>query len=47
MDEAHGRGWAALQADGSIKGRLSFHQGDKSGFVAARKKDPKRKRQTK
>jgi hypothetical protein len=37
MDEARGRGWAALQDDGTIKGKLSFHQGDKSGFVAVRK----------
>jgi hypothetical protein len=37
MDPASGRGWAALQDDGTIKGKLSFHHGDKSGFVAIRK----------
>jgi hypothetical protein len=40
MDPASGRGWAALQVDGTIKGKLSFHQGDKSGFVAIRKSTP-------
>jgi len=44
MDEARGRGWAALQDDGTIKGKLSFHQGDRSGFVAVRKGTPIRKR---
>jgi DNA-binding MarR family transcriptional regulator len=39
MDEASGRGWAVLQDDGTIKGKLSFHQGDKSWFVAVRKGD--------
>ncbi len=42
-DPASGRGWAALQEDGTIKGKLSFHHGDKSGFVAIRKAtSPKR-----
>jgi len=44
MDPARGRGWGALQEDGTIKGKLSFHQGDKSGFVAIRKTTaPKRR----
>jgi hypothetical protein len=37
MDPASGRGWAALQEDGTIRGQLSFHRGDRSGFVAVRK----------
>jgi hypothetical protein len=37
MDSASGRGWAVLQDEGGIKGRLSFHEGDKSGFLAVRK----------
>ena len=40
-DEASGRGWAVLQDDGTIKGKLSFHQGDRSGFLAVRKGVPK------
>jgi len=40
MDPASGRGWAALQDDGTIKGKLSFHRGEKSGFVAIRKATP-------
>ena len=42
MDSASGRGWAVLQDDGTIKGKLSFHEGDKSGFLAVRKGKPKR-----
>jgi len=34
MDEASGRGWAVLQEDGSLKGKLFFHSGDSSGFTA-------------
>jgi hypothetical protein len=41
MDPASGRGWAVLQDDGTIKGKLSFHQGDRSGFVAVRTGEPK------
>jgi hypothetical protein len=44
MDPASGRGWAMLQEDGTIKGKLSFHQGDKSGFVAIRKATPPQRR---
>lgn len=32
----HGRGWAILDADGLLRGRLHIHQGDDSGFVAER-----------
>jgi hypothetical protein len=41
MDSASGSGWAVLQDDGTIKGKVSFYQGDKSGFVAIRKGEPK------
>jgi hypothetical protein len=44
MDPASGRGWAALQDDGTIKGKLSFHHGDKSGFVAIRIATPPKRR---
>ncbi len=48
MDPASGRGWAVLQDDGTLKGKVFFHRGDKSGFVAVKKTgpregDPKRK----
>src|SRR5262245_33347879 len=33
MDPAQGRGWAVLQGD-ELHGRIFFHQGDDSGFVA-------------
>ena len=33
MDPVSGRGWAMLQ-DGQLQGRLYFHEGDESGFVA-------------
>lgn len=45
MDPAQGRGWAALDGD-EIRGRLFFHQGDDSEFVAERAggtKRPKRR----
>ncbi len=38
-DDGHpcsGRGWASLEPDGTLHGRLFFHQGDDSGFVAQR-----------
>lgn len=35
-DPASGRGWAMLTADGSLEGRIFFHMGDDSRFVAAR-----------
>ena len=37
-DPASGRGWAVLEKDGSLRGRIFFHLGDDSGFVAAREK---------
>ena len=42
MDEASGRGWARL-AEGRLEGRLYFHDGDDSGFVAEPMKQKKRK----
>ena len=44
MDSASGRGWAISQGDGTIKGKLSFHRGDKSGFIAVRKGEPRQAR---
>jgi hypothetical protein len=35
-DQVSGRGWAALQDDGSLHGRIYFHLGDDSGFRAER-----------
>src|SRR5579884_3625785 len=42
MDPTQGRGWAVLQGD-ELHGRIFFHQGDDSGFVAKRatEKPPK------
>lgn len=31
---ANGRGWAAVTTDGSLRGRIYFHMGDDSSFVA-------------
>lgn len=36
-DPASGRGWAVLEDDGSLRGRIFFHLGDDSGFMAVRK----------
>lgn len=36
MDPANGRGWADLQADGSLKGRIYIHDGDDSEFTATK-----------
>jgi hypothetical protein len=33
-DPASGRGWAALEEDGTLRGHLYFHLGDDSGFRA-------------
>lgn len=33
---ASGRGWATLERDGTISGRIFFHQGDDSAFTAKR-----------
>lgn len=35
-DAAIGRGWAALQDDGTLHGRIFTHLGDDSGFTAGR-----------
>ncbi len=34
-DPASGRGWAALNPDGSLDGHIYFHLGDESAFRAA------------
>jgi len=39
-DEVTGRGWAILQGE-QLQGRLFFHQGDDSSFVAARERHGK------
>jgi hypothetical protein len=39
-DPASGRGWAVLEEDGSLRGRVFFHQGDDSGFTAVRQCQP-------
>jgi hypothetical protein len=33
-DRASGRGWAQVEADGSLRGHISFHAGDDSAFRA-------------
>jgi hypothetical protein len=38
-DPASGRGWAALEEDGSLRGHIYFHLGDDSGFRAVRAQD--------
>jgi hypothetical protein len=35
-DDASGRGWAALNPDGTLEGHIYFHLGDDSGFRAER-----------
>jgi len=35
-DPASGHGWAAFKKDGSLCGRIFFHLGDDSGFMAVR-----------
>jgi len=37
MDPASGRGWAVLQDDGTLRGKIFFHTGDQSGFFAVRR----------
>lgn len=34
MDPACGRGWAALEKDGKLSGRIFIHDGDSSAFTA-------------
>jgi hypothetical protein len=38
MTPTQGRGWAAVQIDGTLKGHLYFHQGDDSAFWAKRQR---------
>ncbi|MGH7812587.1 MAG: hypothetical protein ACREQI_01095 [Candidatus Binataceae bacterium] len=38
MDPACGRGWAKLDTDGKLRGRLFFHLGDDSAFTATRER---------
>lgn len=33
-DRASGRGWAQVEADGSLRGHIFIHDGDDSGFRA-------------
>ena len=45
-DEMHpvsGRGWAVLQDDGTLAGRLCFHSGDKSDFAATKTAGPRKR----
>ena len=35
-DDASGRGWAALNPDGTLEGHIYFHLGDDSAFRAER-----------
>ena len=39
-DPASGRGWAVLEEDGSLRGRIFFHLGDDSEFTAVREGGP-------
>ena len=36
MDSANGRGWAVLEEDGKLRGKIYIQQGDSSEFVAER-----------
>jgi len=38
MDEACGRGWARIEKDGTLYGKLAFHMGERSWFKAKRMK---------
>jgi hypothetical protein len=46
MDPASGRGWVVLEQEKALKGRIHFHGGDESDFVARKrgKKSSKGKR---
>ena len=39
-DDASGRGWAALNPDGTLEGHIYFHLGDDSAFHAERSTKP-------
>ena len=43
-DPASGRGWAVLEENGSLRGRIFFHFGDDSGYTAVRGGEPTRVR---
>jgi hypothetical protein len=43
MDHVEGRGWAVLKGD-ELHGRIFFHDGDESGFVAKRAEGKKAKK---
>ena len=36
-DQVHGRGWAIADGNGSLTGRIYFHRGDDSSFLAIRR----------
>jgi len=42
-DDMCGRGWATLDADGRLRGRIFIHCGDDSSFVAERFTEPKQR----
>ncbi len=44
-DAACGRGWARLQEDGSLAGKIFIHDGDDSSFTATRLNEPQRRAQ--
>jgi len=37
MDPAGGRGWALIEPEGTLYGKLCFHMGERSWFKAVRK----------
>jgi hypothetical protein len=39
MDQTCGRGWAVVDADGRLRGRIFFHLGDDSGYTATRQRE--------
>lgn len=45
MDPCSGRGWAALN-EGKLDGKILFHRGDESGFVAERERSTERSHAT-
>jgi hypothetical protein len=44
MDQTCGRGWAALDADERLRGRLFFHLGDDSAFTATYQREGRKPR---
>lgn len=44
LDPVSGRGSATLEGDNLMRGRILFHEGDESGFVARRRKAKPRSR---